>query len=48
MGSVEDIGPVTVSDEISSICKVGWTICLEMGRTSDGWVMLGSGNVYPK
>jgi len=48
MGSGEDIGPVTVSDEISSICKVGWTICLEMGRTSTGWVMLGSGNVYPR
>jgi len=47
MGSEEDIGPVIVSDEISSICKVGWTICLEMGRTSKGWEMMGSGNVYP-
>ncbi len=47
MGSIEDIGPVIVSDEISSSCKVGWTICLEMGRTSKGWEMMGSGNVYP-
>lgn len=47
LGSEEAIGPVTVSDEISSSCKVGWTICLELGRTSNGWVMLGSGNVYP-
>ena len=48
MGSSEDIGPVIVSDEISSSCKVGWTICLELGRTSNGWVMLGSGNVYTR
>ena len=48
MGSGEDIGPVIVSDAISSICKVGWTICLEMGRTSKGWEMMGSGNVYPR
>ena len=48
MGSDENIGPVIVSDEISSICKVGWTICLEMGRTSKGWEMMGSGNVYPR
>jgi hypothetical protein len=47
-GSGEDIGPFIVSDEISSICKVGWTICLELGRTRNGWVMLGSGNVYPR
>ncbi len=47
MGSSEDMGPVIVSDEISSSCKVGWTICLEMGRTRKGWEMMGSGNVYP-
>ncbi|MEA1895831.1 MAG: hypothetical protein U9N36_11700 [Euryarchaeota archaeon] len=48
MGSGEDLGPVIVSDEISSICKVGWTICLEIGRTGKSWVMMGSGNVYPR
>ncbi|KAF5415099.1 MAG: hypothetical protein C5S48_07010 [Candidatus Methanogaster sp.] len=48
MGYGKDIGPVIVSDEISSICKVGWTICLEIGRTSKGWEMMGSGNVYPR
>ncbi len=47
MGSEETMGPVIVSDEISSSCKVGWTICLEMGRTRKGWEMMGSGNVYP-
>ncbi len=47
IGSEEDICPIIVSDEISSICKVGWVICLELGRTNKGWEMLGSGNVYP-
>lgn len=41
------IGPVFVSNEISSRCKVGWVICLELGKTDNGWVMLSSGNVYP-
>jgi len=48
IGSGEAMGPVIVSDEISSSCKVGWTICLEMGRTGKGWEMMGSGNVYPR
>lgn len=44
----ETIGPVSVSTEISSMCKLGWVICLELGKTSKGWQMLESGNVYPK
>ena len=48
MGSEETIGPVIVSDEISSICKEGWTICLNLGRTGKEWQMLESGNVYPR
>jgi hypothetical protein len=48
MGSGEEIGPVLVSTEISSRCKVGWVICLELGKTSKGWKMLESGNVYPE
>jgi hypothetical protein len=43
-----EIGPVSVSTEISSMCKVGWVICLELVKTSKGWLMLESGNVYPR
>jgi len=42
------IGPVFVSNEISSLCKVGWSICLKLGKTQKGWQILESGNVYPK
>ena len=42
------IGPVFVSDEISSLCKIGWSICLKLGKTRKGWEILESGNVYPK
>ncbi len=45
--SGEKIGPVFVSNEISSLCKKGWVICLKLGQTSRGWQMLESGNVYP-
>ena len=47
MGGEDDIGPVTVSNKISSLCKVGWVINLELGKTRKGWQMLESGNVYP-
>jgi len=46
MRSGKVIGPVIVSDEISSKCKKGWTICLELGRVKKDWWMLGVGNVY--
>lgn len=46
-GGKDDIGPVIVSAEISSLCKVGWVINLELGRTRKGWEILESGNVYP-
>jgi len=42
------LGPVSVSTEISSMCKEGWVIYLELGKTSKGWKMLVSGTVYPK
>lgn len=42
------LGPVSVSTEISSMCKEGWVIYLELGKTSKGWQMLVSGTVYPK
>ncbi len=47
IGPEEEIGPVFVSTEISSMCKVGWVISLELGKTIKGWQMLESGNVYP-
>ena len=47
MGDADDIGPVIVSNRISSLCKVGWIINLELGKTREGWKMLESGNVYP-
>ncbi len=48
MGSEKVIGPVIVSDEISSKCKKGWVICLELGRVGKDWRMLGVGNVYQR
>ncbi len=47
MGGGTSIGPTFVSKEISSLCKVGWVICLELGKTTKGWQMLESGYVYP-
>ena len=44
----ETIGPVSVSTDISSMCKLGWVIYLELGKTSKGWQILESGNVYPE
>ena len=46
MGSEKSIGPVIVPEEISSKCKEGWVICLELGKTGNAWRMLGSGYVY--
>jgi hypothetical protein len=48
IGGGGTLGPVSVSTEISSTCKVGWVICLELGKTSKGWMMLESGFVYPR
>ena len=42
------MGPVFVSNEISSLCKEGWVINLKIGRTGKGWKMLESGYVYPR
>jgi len=42
------VGPVSVSTEISSMCKVGWVINLDLGKTGKSWKMLESGNVYPR
>ncbi len=47
-GPSKNIGPVIVSKQISNLCKVGWVINLELGKTKKGWRMLESGNVYPE
>ena len=40
-------GPVLVSEEISSLCRVGWTVVLRIGKIGDKWRILESGNMYP-
>lgn len=47
MGSGRRIGPVPVSSQISSMCKVGWSLFLTLGRTDKGWRILESGAIYP-
>ena len=46
LGSNQVIGPVVVSDEISSICKKGWVINLMLGKIGESWRMIESGFVY--
>lgn len=42
-----NIGPVPVSEKISSMCKVGWTICFLLAKTGNNWRIMESGNMYP-
>ena len=46
--SGETIGPVLVSEEISSMCKVGWTVSLWVVKTGRGWRILETGYVRPR
>ena len=41
------VGPVIVSEEISSKAKVGWTVYLVVGKTGKTWKPLAVGSVYP-
>ncbi len=43
-----NVGPVIVSEEISSKCEEGWTICLLLGKAGEVWHMLESGFVYQR
>jgi len=45
--SGKEIGPVIVSKEISSKCKVGWTISLLVAKTGKVWRILESGYMLP-
>lgn len=40
-------GPVFVSEEISSLCRVGWTVVLRIGKIGDKWRIIDSKVVYP-
>ena len=40
------VGPVIVSQEISSKAKVGWTVYLTVGKTGHTWKPLSVGSVY--
>ena len=40
------IGPVIVSQEITTKAKVGWTICATVVKTGKAWKPLGVGYVY--
>jgi hypothetical protein len=46
LGSDQVIGPVIVSEEISSRCKEGWAINLMLGKIGKSWRMLECGFVY--
>ena len=37
-----------VPPEAASLCKVGWEICLALGKEEDQWYILEVGNVYPR
>jgi hypothetical protein len=43
----ELIGPVLVSEKISSMCKIGWTVVLRLGKTGNVWRVIDSKAVYP-
>jgi hypothetical protein len=46
--SGKEVGPVIVSKEISSKCKVGWTISLLVAKTGKVWRILESGYMLPR
>ena len=48
VGSSEKIGPVFVSTYISSKCKMGQMLSLNLGRTKKGWEILEVGFVFPR
>lgn len=40
-------GPVLVPEGISSMCKIGWTVVIWIGKTGDLWRVIDSTAVYP-
>jgi|SRR5690625_3948163 len=43
----EEIGPLIVTEEISSLVEEQWEISLTIGKHKDNWYVIESGNVYP-
>lgn len=41
------VGPVVVNKKITSECKLGWVVSLELCKTAKGWRILEVWNVYP-
>lgn len=41
------LGPINVPEDISTRCKVGWTISGEVGRVRRHWRLVEAWNVYP-
>jgi hypothetical protein len=46
--SGKEVGPVIVSEEISSKCKFGWPVSLCIAKTGKVWRILESGYVLPQ
>ncbi len=46
--SGKTVGPVIVSEEISSKCKVGWTVSMWAVKTGRVWRILETGYVLPR
>jgi hypothetical protein len=44
----QTVGPVIVSEEISSKAKAGWTVYLAIGKNGNIWNLLTGGPVYPR
>jgi len=47
MSDGRELGPIQVPGEISSRCKVGWTISGVVGRAGRRWKLVETWNVYP-
>lgn len=47
MSGEAEIGPIPVPDKVSRVARVGWDIGGAVGRTPQGWRLLGVWNVSP-
>jgi hypothetical protein len=43
-----ELGPINVPEDISTRCKVGWTISGVVGRVRRRWCLVEAWNVYPQ
>lgn len=42
----KQVGPVKVTEEISSLAQEGWLVYLVLGKSGKNWYIIESGNVY--